>query len=324
MKSIITGITGQTGSYLAEKLLERGDEVYGMIRRSSSFNTSKISHIYNHPKLKLVFGDLSDSLSITSLIGDVKPDVFFHLAAQSHVKVSFDIPEYTFDINATGTMRCLESLRKIKPDCKFLCAATSELFGSSPPPQNENTKFHPRSPYSAAKIAAYFATVNYREAYNMHSSNTISYNHESPRRGETFITRKVTRAATRIKLGLQDELVVGNTDAKRDWIHAKDVVEAMLLVTSADKADDYVVSSGKSRSVQDLIQFTFDSLDLDWKKYIRVDSKYFRPSEVDHLCGDSEKINKALGWKPLISFEEMIKEMIESDLDLAKKEMSNA
>jgi GDPmannose 4,6-dehydratase len=315
-----TGSTGQTASYLIEVLLNEGYEVYGLMRRSSSFSTGRIDHIYNHPNLHLVYGDLSDSLSIVDFVNKSKPDIFINAGAMSHVAVSFQNPEYTFDINATGTMRCLEAIRKYSPNTRFLQCSTSELFGSSPPPQNEQTPFRPRSPYSASKLAAWAATINYREAYNMFACNSISFNHESPRRGETFITRKITRGATRIKLRLQDKLVIGNSSARRDWLHAKDVAKAIYLMLAADKPEDYVIASGEMHSVQELIEMVFNKLDLDWKQYIEFDPKYLRPTEVDALCGDSTKIRTELGWKPEYNFEQLIDEMIFEDMKLAQKE----
>lgn len=320
----ITGITGQTGSYLAEILLTNGYKVYGLKRRSSSFNTARLDHIYQdlhvNDSLELVYGDMSDYSSIASLVSDVKPDLFFNLAAQSHVRVSFDIPEYTMDITGTGVMRCLEIIRKHSPKTRFLQASSSEMFGSTPPPQNESTPFHPRSPYGVAKVAGYWATINYREAYNIFASNAISFNHEGPRRGETFVTRKITRAATRIKLGLQDKLYLGNLHAKRDWSHAKDVAQAMYLIINADQPNDYVVSTGEMHSVQEFMELVFSKLELDWKKYVVIDPAYFRPTEVDALCGDSTKLRNATGWQPSYSFENLVDEMITVDLKLAEKE----
>jgi len=320
MKVCITGITGQTGSYLAEQLLAERHEVYGLIRRSSSFNTERIEHIYSDPNLKLFYGDLSDYSSIVTFIGDIKPDQLYNYAAQSHVRVSFDIPEYTFDITGTGTLRVLEAIRRASPKTKFIQSSTSELFGSSPPPQNENTPFHPRSPYACAKVASYWTTINYREAYDIHASNSISYNHESGRRGETFVTRKITRAATRIKLGLQDKLVLGNLDAKRDWNHASDVTRAMRMILDLDYPDDFVVGSGEMRSVKEFLELVFAKLNLDWKEFVEFDPRYLRPSEVDALCADPTKLKKATGWEPLISFDQMVDEMIDNDLMLAKRE----
>lgn len=321
MKSAcITGITGQTGSYLAELLLAKGYKVYGLLRRSSTFSTDRIDHIFGHPNLELRYGDLADTLSVVDLVTTAKPELFFNMAAQSHVRVSFDIPEYTFDIDATGVIRCLEAIRRHSPETRFLQASTSELFGSSPPPQSELTPFHPRSPYAAAKCAAYWATVNYREAYNLFAVNSITFNHESPRRHETFVTRKVTRAATRIKLGLQDKLTLGNMDAKRDWSHAKDVVRGMYMMLTTETPADYVIASGTSYSIRDLCALVFSELDLDYNNYVEFDPKYLRPSEVEHLHGDASKIRAVLGWKPEYSFGDLIREMIEHDMELAKKE----
>lgn len=320
----ITGITGQTGSYLAEILLQQDYKVYGLIRRSSSFNTSRLDHIYADPhtskQLELVYGDLSDYSSVASLLSDTKPDMFFNLGAQSHVRVSFDIPENTFDIDATGVMRSLEAIRKFSPTTKFLQASSSEMFGSTPPPQNETTPFHPRSPYAVAKVAGFWSTVNYREAYNIFAVNAISFNHESSRRGETFVTRKITRAATRIKLGLQDKLYLGNLSAKRDWSHAKDVAKGMLMMLEADSPDDYVVASGEMHSVQEFLEIVFNKLNLDWKQYVEIDPKYFRPSEVDALCGDPTKLKKTLSWTPEYNFQSLVDEMLEEDWKLALKE----
>lgn len=316
----ITGITGQTGSYLCEKLLDEGYEVYGLKRRSSSFNTERIDHVMNNSKLKLVYGDLSDYSSLVGIVSDIKPDLFFNIGAMSHVRVSFDIPEYTMDITGTGTIRCLEAIRKYSPNTRFLQASSSEMFGSTPPPQNENTIFHPRSPYAVAKVAGYHATINYRESYNLHANNTICFNHESSRRGETFVTRKITRAATRIKLGLQDKLYLGNLDAKRDWGHAKDYAAAMYKIILADTPDDYVVSTGEMHSVKEFVELVFSKLDLDWQEYVEINQQYFRPAEVDALCGDCSKLKNNLNWSPTYSFEDLVNEMIESDLKIAQKE----
>jgi GDPmannose 4,6-dehydratase len=320
----ITGITGQTGSYLCELLLNKGYKVYGLKRRSSSLNTSRIDHLYTDPhdnkQLELTYGDLSDYSSLSGWIGDIKPDLFFNLGAQSHVRVSFDIPEYSMDITGTGVIRALEVIKKNSPKTKFLTASSSEMFGSSPPPQNELTEFHPRSPYAVAKVAGYYATVNYREAYNLHACNAISFNTESPRRGETFVTRKITMAATRIKLGLQDKLYLGNLKAQRDWSHAADMAEAMYLIITAPKPDDYVMASGKMHSVEEFASIVFNKLGLDYKKYVGKDERYLRPTEVDALCGDSKKIRHALGWSPKYDLNMLIDEMIASDMKLAENE----
>jgi GDPmannose 4,6-dehydratase len=321
----ITGITGQTGSYLCDLLLSKGYKVYGLKRRSSSLNTERIDHLYTDPhidasKLEMVYGDLADYSSLASWVGDIKPDLFFNMGAQSHVRVSFDIPEYTMDVTGTGVIRVLEAIRKNSPKTRFLTASSSEMFGSQPPPQNEQTVFHPRSPYGVAKVAGYFATVNYREAYGLHACNAISFNHESPRRGETFVTRKITRAATRIKLGLQDKLYLGNLSAQRDWSHAADVADAMYKIITAPTADDFVVSSGEIHSVEEFAKLVFGILGLDYTKYVEFDAKYLRPSEVDALCGDSTKLRTQLGWAPSYSFLDLVQEMIDSDMELARRE----
>ena len=294
-RALITGITGQDGSYLAELLLEKGYEVHGIIRRSSSFNTQRIDHILrdaHDPKshLFLVHGDLSDSSALNTILRKVEPHEIYNLGAQSHVRVSFDTPEYTTDVTALGTIRILEAIREVGITPKFYQASSSEMFGKvGETPQSETTPFHPRSPYACAKVFAYYATVNYREAYNLFACNGILFNHESERRGETFVTRKITRAATRIKLGLQDKLFLGNLDAKRDWGYAKDYVEAMWLMMQAESSDDYVIATGETHSVQEFVEETFSYLDLDWKEYVEIDPWYYRPSEVDLLLGDSSK-----------------------------------
>jgi GDPmannose 4,6-dehydratase len=320
----ITGITGQTGSYLCELLLEKGYQIYGLKRRSSSFNTERLNHVYEDPhadsKLKLVYGDLSDFSSLSSLVAEVKPDLFFNLAAQSHVRVSFDIPEYTMDVTGTGVIRALEAIHKHSPQTKFLTASSSEMFGSTPPPQSETTPFHPRSPYGVAKVAGFWATTNYRESYGMHACNAISFNHESGRRGETFVTRKITMAATRIKLGLQDKLYLGNLEAKRDWSHAADVADAMFKIITAPEPDDYVVASGEMHSVREFAEMVFNKLDLDYSKYVEFDARYLRPAEVDALCGDPTKLKTKLGWQPKYTFEQLVDEMIASDMELARQE----
>jgi GDPmannose 4,6-dehydratase len=323
-KAFITGITGQDGSYLAELLLSKGYEVHGLIRRSSSFNTARIESIYNHENLKLHYGDLSDAGRLTTLMAIILPDEVYNLGAQSHVKVSFDMPEYSMDIDATGTLRLLEAIRAVglEQTCKFYQASSSEMYGKVVEiPQTEHTPFYPRSPYGCAKVASYWLTVNYRESYGMFTCNGILFNHESPRRGETFVTRKITRAATRIKLGLQDELVLGNLSASRDWGFAGDYVEAMWLMLQHNKPDDYVVATGETHSVQEFCDLVFTKLDLDYNKYVRIDEKYYRPAEVDILLGDPAKAKKQLGWKPKVSFNGLIDMMIESDLKLAHNEL---
>jgi GDPmannose 4,6-dehydratase len=324
-KALITGITGQDGSYLAEFLLNRGYEVHGLIRRSSTFNTDRIDHLYRdfhdpNAKLFLHYGDLSVSGQIMDLLASIRPDEIYHLGAQSHVRVSFDMPEYTGDITGLGTLRILESIRKTGIRTKFYQASSSEMFGATPPPQSENTKFQPRSPYAAAKVYAYYIVQNYRDAYGIFATNGILFNHESPRRGETFVTRKITRAATQIKLGLKDKLYLGNLEAKRDWGFAGDFVEAMWLMLQQDRPDDYVIATGETHSVREFAEKVFSKLDLDYAQYVAVDPRYFRPTEVDVLLGDSSKARKALGWQPRISFDELIDMMIASDLESAKKE----
>ncbi|NJO18694.1 MAG: GDP-mannose 4,6-dehydratase [Thioploca sp.] len=317
-KVCITGITGQTGSYLAEIFLQNGYDVYGLIRRTSNFNTQRIEHIFDD--INLSYGDLSSFSSIQKFIQETQPDIFINAAAQSHVRVSFDVPEYTMDTIAMGNIRCLEALRINSPQTRYLHAATSEMFGSAPPPQNENTPFHPRSPYACAKVCAYYSTINYREAYKMHASNSISFNHESPRRGHTFVTKKITKAAARIKYGLQDKLRLGNLDAKRDWSHAKDIAHAMYLIVTADKPDDYVIGSGKAHSIKEFLEIVFKKLDLNWEDYVVFDEKYLRPTEVDVLCSDNTKIKEKLFWEPEYSFEQLIDEMIDHDLKEARNE----
>jgi GDPmannose 4,6-dehydratase len=325
-RALITGITGQDGSYLAELLLAKGYEVHGIIRRSSSFNTQRIDHILrdaHDPKshLFLVHGDLSDSSSLNTILRKVEPDEIYNLGAQSHVRVSFDTPEYTTDVTAVGTIRILEAIREVGITPKFYQASSSEMYGKvGETPQSETTPFHPRSPYACAKVFAYYATVNYREAYNLFACNGILFNHESERRGETFVTRKITRAATRIKLGLQDKLFLGNLDAKRDWGYAKDYVEAMWLMMQAESSDDYVIATGETHSVQEFVEETFSYLDLDWKKYVEIDPWYYRPSEVDLLLGDSSKARRELGWEPKVGFKDLVKLMVNHDLNLANEE----
>jgi GDPmannose 4,6-dehydratase len=324
-RALIIGITGQDGSYLAELLLDKGYEVHGLIRRSSSFNTDRIDHIYQDPhmprtKLHLHYGDLSVSGQMADLIYNIQPEEIYHLGAQSHVRVSFDMPEYTGDVTGLGTVRLLEAIRKAGVKTKFYQASSSEMFGSAPAPQNEQTPFRPRSPYAAAKVYAYWLVKNYREGYNLFASNGILFNHESPRRGETFVTRKITRAATRIKLGLQDKLYLGNLEAKRDWGFAGDFVEAMWLILQQDEPDDYVIATGENHSVREFTEKVFQKLGLDYEEYVFVDQRYLRPTEVDVLLGDSTKARKKLGWKPKVTFEQLIDMMIKSDLELAEKE----
>ncbi|BAS28087.1 GDP-D-mannose dehydratase [Limnochorda pilosa] len=309
-------------------LLAKGYEVHGVLRRSSSFNTDRIDHLYQDPhdpgaRLFLHYGDLSDGSGFRALLEQVEPDEVYNLGAQSHVKVSFHQPEYTADVDALGTLRVLEAIRAYPStgrEVRFYQAGSSEMFGSSPPPQSEGTPFHPRSPYAVAKVYAYWQTVNYREAYDLFACNGILFNHESERRGETFVTRKITRAATRIKLGLQDKLFLGNLDAKRDWGYAADYVEAMWLMLQQDEPDDYVIATGQIHSVREFVERVFDRLDLDWREYVAIDPRYFRPAEVDALCGDASKARKKLGWQPQVTFEELIERMVEQDLELARQE----
>ena len=325
-KALITGITGQDGSYLAELLLEKGYEVHGMIRRSSSFNTERIDHLYVDPhtpgaRLFLHYGDLDDGSSLNLLLKKLRPDEIYNLGAQSHVRVSFDVPEYTGQVTGVGVTRLLEAVRELGlAGTRIYQASSSEMFGASPPPQNEKTLFYPRSPYGAAKVYAYWMAVNYREAYGMHVSNGILFNHEGPRRGETFVTRKVTRAASRIKLGLQKKLFLGNLDAKRDWGYAKDFVEAMWLMLQQEKPDDYVVATGEAHSVRELCELAFAHAGLDYRQHVEIDPRYFRPTEVDYLLGDCSKAQRQLGWKPRTSFAELVRLMMESDLELAERE----
>ena len=325
-KALITGITGQDGSYLTELLLSKDYEVYGIIRRSSSFNTGRIDHLYQDPhefgsRLRLIYGDLSDGSNLATILNDVQPDEVYNLGAQSHVRVSFDQPIYTSQVDALGTLRLLEALRMMKNPARFYQASSSEMFGKvRQTPQNELTPFHPRSPYGCAKVYAYWQTVNYREAYGLFGCNGILFNHESPRRGETFVSRKITRAATRIKMGLQDKLYLGNLEAKRDWGFAGDYVEAMWLMLQEDQPDDFVIATGQTHSVKDMLVVAFGRVGLDWQEHVQMDSRYLRPAEVDLLQGDASKAKAKLGWEPKVSFEELVGMMIEADLKLAKDE----
>jgi GDPmannose 4,6-dehydratase len=330
-KALITGITGQDGSYLSELLLEKGYEVHGIIRRASSFNTERIDHLYNDPhnleaKLFLHYGDLADATGLRRIIEQVKPDEVYNLGAQSHVRVSFDTPEYTADVAGIGVLRLLEALRDYRErtghDVRFYQASSSEMFGAASPPQSETTAFHPRSPYAVAKVYAYWQTINHRESYDMFTSNGILFNHESPRRGETFVTRKITRAAARISLGLQGKLYLGNMEAKRDWGFAGDYVEAMWRMLQAEKPDDYVVATGEAYSVREFAEKTFAHLKLDYRDHVEVDPRYFRPAEVDYLLGDPSKAKTQLDWAPKVSFDRLVSMMVENDLELAKKELT--
>ena len=319
-KALVTGITGQDGSYLSEQLLERGYEVHGLVRRSSTFNTNRIDHLYRDPHEQGVrifthFADLTDSLSLTRLVHELQPNEIYHLGAQSHVRVSFDIPGYTFDVTAAGTLRLLDAMREAGvEDARFYQASSSEMFGSAPPPQDESTPFHPRSPYAVAKLSAYWAVVNYREAYGLFAANGILFNHESPRRGETFVTRKITRALARIKAGLQDKLYLGNLDAKRDWGYAPDYTEAMWLMLQADSPDDYVIATGEAHSVREFLEAAFGHAGLDWEQYVEMDPRYLRPSEVDVLHGDASKAREQLGWEPKVGFDELVRIMVDADV----------
>jgi len=317
--ALITGITGQDGSYLAEFLLAKGYEVHGLIRRSSSFNTGRIDHIYvdphqPNPRLRLHYGDLMDGVGITNLIREIQPDEIYNLAAQSHVMVSFTMPQYTAQVDGVGTVGILEAIRASSIATKFYQASTSELFGSTPPPQNEESRFRPRSPYAAAKLMSYWATVNYREAFGIHATNGILFNHESPRRGETFVTRKITRAVAAIKNGKQSKLYLGNLDAIRDWGYAKEYVESMWLMLQKEEPSDYVVATGVGATVKDFIEASFGHAGLDWKDFVEVDKKYQRPTEVDALIGDASKAERELKWKPRTHWRELAKLMVDADL----------
>jgi len=328
--ALISGITGQDGSFLTELLLEKGYEVYGIVRRSSTFNTSRIDHLYQDPheagsRLRLVYGDLNDSSSLNTILRQVQPDEIYNLGAQSHVRVSFDIPEYTGEVTGLGTVRFLEAIRESGIRPRFYQASSSELYGKvEEVPQTETTRFHPRSPYACAKAYAYYITLNYREAYGLFACNGILFNHESERRGETFVSRKITRAASRIKLGLQDKLFMGNLDARRDWGYAKDYVEAMWLMMAADEPEDYVIATGETHSVREFLEKSFGYLDLDWQEYVEIDPRYYRPAEVDLLIGDASKARTGLGWEPKVSFDELVKLMTDYDLELAKQEAFSA
>lgn len=326
-RALLTGVTGQDGSYLAEFLLEKGYEVHGIIRRSSSFNTDRVEHLYHDPHEPNIrffthYGDLADPVVLARLINTIQPDEIYHLGAQSHVRVSFDIPEYTFDVTGAGTLRLLEAIRASGVDARFYQASSSEMFGSSPPPQNELTPFHPRSPYAVAKVAAYWTTINYREAYDLFAVNGILFNHESPRRGETFVTRKITRAVARIRAGLQDKLYMGNLDAERDWGYAPDFVEAMWMMLQADAPDDYVVATGEKHSVREAVQVAFERGGLDPDEHVEIDPRYYRPAEVDALEGDASKARTQLGWEPKVRFKELIEIMVDADVEILEDQLA--
>lgn len=324
-KALITGITGQDGSYLAEFLLAKGYEVYGIIRRSSSFNTDRIDQIYEdphvpHARLRLTYGDLNDASSLNKILRIIRPDEIYNLGAQSHVRVSFDIPEYTGEVTGIGTLRLLEAIRETGLQPKFYQASSSEMFGKAQEvPQRESTPFYPRSPYGAAKLYAHWITVNYREAYGLFACSGILFNHESPRRGETFVSRKITKAAARIKLGVQNELYLGNLDAKRDWGFAGDYVQAMWMMLQAEQPDDYVIATGETHSVREILDLAFDALELDWKPFVKIDPRYYRPTEVDLLLGDAGKARKALGWQPKVTFPELVRMMVQADMQAERR-----
>ncbi|HLK62882.1 MAG TPA: GDP-mannose 4,6-dehydratase [Bryobacteraceae bacterium] len=318
-KAVITGLTGQDGSYLAEFLLSKGYEVHGLKRRVSSLNTSRVDHIYQDAhesgaRLLIHYADLADGPSLTRLMNEIEPDEVYNLAAMSHVRVSFEVPESTADITALGALRILDAAWRAAPRCRYYQASSSEMFGAAPPPQSENTRFHPRSPYACAKLFAHTVTVNYREAYQVHASSGILFNHESPRRGETFVTRKVTRAVARIKRGLQDKLFLGNLNARRDWGYAPDYVEAMWLMLQQDEPDDYVIGTGEAHSVREFVEKAFAHVGLDWRDYVAIDPRYERPAEVDYLLADCTKARRQLGWEPKVNFEQLVRLMVDADL----------
>ncbi|MEY4582269.1 MAG: GDP-D-mannose dehydratase, NAD(P)-binding [Pseudomonadota bacterium] len=329
-KALVTGITGQDGSYLAEFLLNKGYEVYGLIRRASSFNTARIDHLYRDPhepgvRLHLIYGDLNDASSINHVIRKLQPSEIYNLGAQSHVRVSFDVPEYTAETSGLGCVRLLEAVRESGLSCRYYQASSSEQFGKvMETPQRETTPFYPRSPYACAKAYAHYLTVNYRESYGMHASCGILFNHESPRRGETFVTRKVTKAAALIKFGLQDKLFLGNLDAKRDWGFAGDYVEGMWMMLQQDVPDDYVLATGETHSIRELLDVAFGALDLDWHKHVEIDPRYYRPAEVDLLLGDATKAREKLNWRPRVGFRELIEMMVASDVESVKTHIYGA
>jgi GDPmannose 4,6-dehydratase len=322
-RALITGCTGQDGSYLTEFLLAKGYEVHGLKRRASSFNTDRLDHIYQDfhqagTQFLLHYADLTDGSSLATLLYDLRPDEIYNLGAQSHVKVSFEVPEFTADVVACGTLRLLEAMRRTGVNCRFYQASSSEMFGSAPPPQSEATALHPRSPYACAKVFGHHITVNYRESYGLHASSGILFNHESPRRGETFVTRKITRAVAHIKHGVQQKLYLGNLDARRDWGYAPDYVRAMWLMLQQETADDFVVGTGEAHPVREFVELAFAHAGLDWKEYVEVDTRYFRPAEVDYLCADASKARRVLGWEPTVTFDELVRIMVEADMKAAE------
>jgi GDPmannose 4,6-dehydratase len=325
--ALVTGVTGQDGSYLTELLLAKGYEVHGIVRRASSFNTDRLNDVYQDPhdtdrRLFLHHGDLANSVGLVNLLREVQPQEVYHLGAQSHVKVSFDLPDYTGDVTGLGTIRLLEAIRAADVHCRFYQASSSEMFGSTPPPQNEQTPFHPRSPYGCAKVYGYWCTVNYREAYGLFATNGILFNHESPRRGETFVTRKITRAVARIKAGLQQHLYLGNLDALRDWGYAPEYVEGMWRMLQHETPQDFVLATGEARSVREFAELAFARVDLDWDKYVHVDERYARPSEVDALVGDAAKAKALLGWEPAVRIAELVAIMVDADVQLLEDELA--
>jgi GDPmannose 4,6-dehydratase len=326
-RALITGVTGQDGSYLVEQLLAKGYEVHGLIRRSSSFNTDRIDHVYRDPHakdvhLRLHYAELSDSSRLVKLVYELQPDEIYHLAAQSHVRVSFDMPEYTVDITGLGTVRLLEAIRETGVATRFYQASSSEMFGSAPSPQSENTPFHPRSPYAVAKVMAHWAAVNYRESYSMFVCSGILFNHESPRRGGTFVTRKITRALARIKAGLQDKLYLGNLDAKRDWGYTPDFTDAMWRMLQLDEPEDFVIATGETHSVREFLDEAAGHLGLDWEDFVEFDDRYLRPAEVDELCGDASKARDRLGWEPTVTFHELVRLMVDADVKLLDDQLA--
>jgi GDPmannose 4,6-dehydratase len=326
-KAFVTGVNGQDGSYLAELLLSKGYEVHGLIRRSSSFNTQRVEHIYHDPhesgvRFLMHYGDLSDSGSLINQIRELQPDEIYHLGAQSHVKVSFEVPEYTADSTGMGTIRMLEAIRASGVNTRFYQASSSEMYGAAPPPQNEETPFHPRSPYGVSKVFAFWSAVNYREAYGTFAANGILFNHESIRRGETFVTRKISRAVARIKAGMQDKLYLGNLDASRDWGYAPEYVEAMWMILQRDEPEDFVIATGEAHTVREFVELAFDRVGLDWQGHVEIDPAYFRPAEVESLCGDPAKARDKLGWKAKTSFEELVALMVDGDVALLDDELA--